>query len=1757
MRRKFFTKQNNMITQRQVQPVDGQKGCWHIAIRSLRRKIKAALLLSGGILAAGHAAQAQAPTITYPAAAQDITRAYSQSNLTVKLVFNGACTGATTVKVALPASVTYVAGTVAKTSGTAGLSISEGSIADLSNPVFNIGGSIATGSDITFTIARSAACGSLATAKDSVYVFTSGGCSNGSETANTVNTYNLLSPSLAITPPPALTNAVVGTTATRTTTVTNGGNGVLDTLRYYVVYTAGGIINTSGTNTITANGVAFTPSSTNGDTLFYKIYGASLFGGDNLLSNGETVTITEPIKVVKCNTATTYGAGWGKTKATQCQVATGTSAVTMATGVTNLGIVTSDVTLVGACASAPGLSKSVFTNNGTGGNAGAMYNVIANLGFIDNSQILFVSSNGEYLSNFTFGAAPGTGTALVVDTLGTAYTSNASVRARLSQFTTDPDGAGVGLDDLDGDGQYDDLAPGKSFTIFFYRNYKTSTLCPRASYAHFVGATATYNDMCGTLATSLPSNGVGGQRTLYTVPNRDINTVPQIFNGVPFTVTISHYSAMITAVNQSVDSMELTLTLPAGVTYVPGTFYFRGFARPDAANVTVSGSTVQFRTKLNGTNNLWYQDDFTFDLVYDCSGGSLVNLSWEMDYVNTRSCGDIVERLYCGSKTIPAVCPASCPGGLANIFTKAERTSLGFTDATLATRINPGSIPAVQLATVLPYDTVVVTNSAQQSSVAYSNVHFNFELDKVSGQNTLVFISGTYNHKAAGTGTITTVAMPAPTDLSTATHTQWDWNLTGLGGLPATLSAGDSVWVAVTYLVSNAASGQLYGIIPTYAPNANSYFYSNDASAVRQYCLNLVPLIRFVGYANYGTGYWGGGPNTLVGCGAASPRASYYNGYGVNYRIFNNEFRPSHRVDSVVIILPPGVEYDASATPTINYTRWADVYNQSVATFNIGAPVINGQRLTFINPGNWPLNDVGANGSQSDSRITYSLKSTCEAGNTTGPLPLLQQYYGKTYYYDNTTVPMTVTTAYAIGASFFGIDGSKRPSVAVQNNTGVVQGVQPQQYWDVQVANPSTQTAPYLWLALEKAAASGITIDSVVLKPSNLVLTTASTYGTGNKWYQVSAAGLTTGSTQQARVYFKYTNCTPDSILLKAGWNCTGYPNADPTAYACTAAQTYLKVVPQPSQVQLSVARQPGGGSSINLCTTDSTLLIVNSAQAANLVSPYVTFYPPAGVTPASTIQVEYPLGSGNYQPATVTSIGGGGYKIDLSAHTAIGSNGMLGTASSNPAFTPLGGDRQAKIKLDFTTSCGFVSGSSFNFNAYGNMPCGAAATGNGVSASTSALNITGATAAGSAGVLMSFGAATAVSCGTNISFSQTITPTGMPSAAGDTMVYTLPLGMAYAGNLTTGFTATVSGQIVKVAMPAGVAAATPINFSFDVTAAGGGCGSGSVSAAYQRSIAPLSCGGTPCASSSAVIANGASPVIAMNKPDLSITAVTKTSGAFVPGGTVNVNVTVANSGTVDAPAATYIVEVFCGSSSIPFATDYFPSAITAGSNATAAMTFTIPAGGSSCTVGATTTYKILPVTALGTSQCICSATTFTPLMVLPVTFTSTDATADNCAVDVKWSYELSNAWTLQQFVVERSSDNTNFTAVATLAATAVHYTDVVPASGNWYYRIKAVEVNGNITYSKTVVVKASSCQGTGLKVYPNPAHGQLQIVLQGNSNTNNYQLIDAIGRIIQNGSLRSNTNNTINISKIASGIYILKVWMDGVVQTKQVHIVP
>ena len=267
--------------------------------------------------------------INYPVPAQALTHGFGTSLLTVQVAFSNVCTGST-VKISLPASVTYVPGSITKTGGSLSNAITELNITNLSTPTFNIA-DVSGAGDIIFTIQRVAGCGSLSSGKDTIQV--NSGCGVVIENGGNLNNYSVYAPSLALTPPAAVNNAVVNGTYTRTTTITNGGNGCLDTLRFYMVYPGAGIALTSAGNTIAANGVAFTPYASGGDTLYYRIFGGTLFGGDNTLCNGEVVTITEPIKVKKCGAATYYGAGWGKDNNNICQWTTGSAAVTMANGV--------------------------------------------------------------------------------------------------------------------------------------------------------------------------------------------------------------------------------------------------------------------------------------------------------------------------------------------------------------------------------------------------------------------------------------------------------------------------------------------------------------------------------------------------------------------------------------------------------------------------------------------------------------------------------------------------------------------------------------------------------------------------------------------------------------------------------------------------------------------------------------------------------------------------------------------------------------------------------------------------------------------------------------------------------------------------------------------------------------------------------------------------------------------------------------------------------------------------------------------------------------------------------------------------------------------------------------------------------------------------------------------------------------------------------------------------------------------------------
>jgi hypothetical protein len=163
--------------------------------------------------------------ISYPVAAQTITRGLDSTTLTVEISFP-TCTGVTvTANLGAnnaPGLIQYIPGSITKISGTG--TITESNISNLASPVFSVGNTTA-GQSFRFSVKRCAFCGSASSSKDDIVV--SGTSCSFNETDNTVNTYNLLSAAFSVTPPAALVNAEVGGTYNRNITFINGVTAVL------------------------------------------------------------------------------------------------------------------------------------------------------------------------------------------------------------------------------------------------------------------------------------------------------------------------------------------------------------------------------------------------------------------------------------------------------------------------------------------------------------------------------------------------------------------------------------------------------------------------------------------------------------------------------------------------------------------------------------------------------------------------------------------------------------------------------------------------------------------------------------------------------------------------------------------------------------------------------------------------------------------------------------------------------------------------------------------------------------------------------------------------------------------------------------------------------------------------------------------------------------------------------------------------------------------------------------------------------------------------------------------------------------------------------------------------------------------------------------------------------------------------------------------------------------------------------------------
>ncbi|MBP7850844.1 MAG: SprB repeat-containing protein [Lentimicrobiaceae bacterium] len=1489
--------------------------------------------------------------VQYPAAAEPLTVCEGTGLLTLRIDIAADSSDNDTIFIYLPPGISYVAGSVLRTGGSTGLDIAEAG-GSATSPRFVLTPARLYASEyIQFTIAREAGCAArfhaLSGGKFKDIITVRGSAGTMTEDDTTQNTYNVQYPSISFNQPAAVINTVVGGHYNRSFTIQNGATGQADALHFYIRYTGGNL--SLDSLWLVGYGRIY-PHTQVGDTLFFTLSGAQL-GPDNLFTNGELLQFQEYFKVMRCDATTHYLTGWGcgALPGDWCQSAAGSSIISMSTGVGNFSAFSSSL--------APGHTDMCGTGSGGFVNYNAYYVWAGNGDSIAASAYsirLRIGGNNasnnlsalhtiayDFLGNVTINGVA----------VASNYTSGFLVMDLNNLLTTDPDGAGRGLEDVDGDGYFDDILPGDTVRIAYQALLNCDANCGTNILTNAgMAGDIRYTPMCGgTPITTQRRNGMSWTESGWTANGY---APANIVNGIPFRVRLSAaFGNNASPFRNANTRWRWQMVLPAGLsvsgtgnpTWTNGAYYNAN--TPSAVGYTQSNDTVfiQSPNHLEGWTEI--------DLVYDCAlGGNVgeLSLTYQIIQINDTTTGCIcLGAMICpATLNMATLCPGSCSGGPVTYIPDIRRTdnSLGWTNASMTTRQIAGNINAFDLKKALYLDTIQIVGSARQY-LASDSLGLRLELGQTAAPltNKLTPLELYYEIWRGGL------------QLSSGTHTSFsldstaggiqkiDWNLTPILPVGGLLD-GDSIYTYSRYVVS--ASN-----LPTQDVQSGRYWYFyNIVDGLYVTCNRFVPEMYLSGTSRTNAN----NPSNMFSCNANAPGgltnflARRFGGAG---RAFLDEFRPGFLVDSVVVIIPTGYTF---VSANYNYTA---AYGTGGFSQNLTPVSVIGNTYTFVNDGTWlPLgitvtNDYGAT-------IPITMRPNCA---TLPAEPITYNVYIKDYYYalaDRAVYPPE-HRGNLLGKTE-NLIHSQKASLSLSDQTGPVQAYLPSHNWTVRLSNPSLVTAPYTWIAIPNKTGISITqvTDMFTLTPLVPI-----PYP-GGVWYQISAVGLASGATADYRIDFTYSTCQPDSLAVLAGWNCGSFP-IDPSAYICQASQVFLHFVPQISEVSLIEVSSPSG--MIDLCTPASYEYLINCAQAGNTIDNLFNIIVPAGMRPlGDTIQAEYPAGAGNWTAIT-PSIAGNRFQYDLTVHPSYPSaTGLPGTLSgASPE------QRQIGVRFQVITDCDFIAGSSFTLNTTAMRPCGLPAIGNSLLVQSPPVNI--------------FGITPAYYTSNNISVLQNLECNGSVHIGIETIVVagstgnygkiylTLPTGMHYVtgslGCSSNPYCPSFNGvsilpggnQRIELNIPSGIPSGTAMQYALEVHySSQGQCGNNPVFLQTLDEFGSIACVTEPGGFCSSVdVQTGSSTGnINLNMPDFqfnSFDIATLPNG--IGGETVSFSVTVINSGASMKTGQTAYINIYSdlnNNNIFDFGSDLFIgslpfSGLNTSQSSICAATFQVPAYANTC----------------------------------------------------------------------------------------------------------------------------------------------------------------------------------------------------------------
>lgn len=197
------------------------------------------------------------------------------------------------------------------------------------------------------------------------------------------------------------------------------------------------------------------------------------------------------------------------------------------------------------------------------------------------------------------------------------------------------------------------------------------------------------------------------------------------------------------------------------------------------------------------------------------------------------------------------------------------------------------------------------------------------------------------------------------------------------------------------------------------------------------------------------------------------------------------------------------------------------------------------------------------------------------------------------------------------------------------------------------------------------------------------------------------------------------------------------------------------------------------------------------------------------------------------------------------------------------------------------------------------------------------------------------------------------------------------------------------------------------------------------------------------------------------------------------------------------------------------------------------------------------------------------AVTTFSPFALgsaidddnaLPVNFSDVKAFEKGTGVQIEWTNLTEKD--LVNYIVERSANGRDFTAIAQVAprsnqADKESYTsfDPSPMAGANFYRIKVLEIDGKVIYSKLLKVDIGRIT-KGISLYPNPVAGkEVTIGFSAIKGQYTLRIINAAGQELFTQRLSHPGGNVsqavILPSSVRSGIYNMLITGDNYKESK------